>query len=154
MNLPRLRISSVGGVSVSDTPVGVTGIVEVQLPTTNPPTNPMAVVVAATSIPDGTAITVSLKGTAGPETTATGTLATAAGATTASVNMTVPSGTSFVQAFSATFTLSAELQGAFPLFNGEKLMRAAVEFDGERDHTYFFTASGKRVSAETLLAAR
>lgn len=114
----------------------------------------MAIVVATTSIPDGTTITVSLKTASGTETSANATLAPA-DAGTVRVNMTVPTGaTSYLQAYSATFTLSAELQGTLPLFDGEKLMRAAVEFDGERDHTYFFTASGKRVSAETLLAVR
>ncbi len=147
-NIPRLRISSIGGTAVPDTTAGITGAIEVQLPANT--SNPMAVVLAATSIPDGTGVTVSMKPLSGVETTASGTLSNAA----ATVNLTIPTGTTNLQAYTGTFTLSADLQNTLPLFNGERILKASVEFDGERDHTYFFTASGKRVSAETLLAAR
>lgn len=148
LNLPRLRITSVGGVAVPDTPAGANGTVDVSV--VPPVSNPMTIVVNATGVPDGTNITVSLKTTEGAETTAVAALT----AGTTSVSMVVPTGVSFVQAFSATFTVTAELQRDLPLYRGEKILRASVEFDGEHERAYFFTQSGRRVSANDLFATQ
>ena len=109
-------------------------------------TNPMAVEVTATSIPDGTEITVVLKMDNGTS-TATGSLA----AGKATINLVIPTGVSILQAFTATFQVSRDLQRELPLIDGEKVLAASVEFDGSQPHTYFFTASGARMSAEELL---
>ncbi len=69
---------------------------------------------------------------------------------TVSISMTLPGGDSFVQAYSDPFTLSAAVQQELPLFNGEKILRASAEFDGSFSRTFYFTESGKRVSAEEL----
>lgn len=70
------------------------------------------------------------------------------------VSLTVPPGISFIQAHSDTFTVTADLQRDLPLFNGEKILTASVEFDGQRGRTFFFTQSGMRVSSEQLFALR
>ncbi len=149
-NLPRLRISSIGGISVPDNPLGV-GPVDIQIPSG---ANPMSIVVTGSNIPDGTTVTVSLKAPERDEVTATASTSTLNNIPTASVNMTVPSGLSYFQAYTATFNVSANIQQTLPLFNGEKIMQASVEFDGSQDHTYFYTASGKRVAAEVLMTMR
>ena len=56
-----------------------------------------------------------------------------------------------VQAYTGQFSLNAELQRQLPLFQGEKILNASVEFDGQSEHVYFYTASGLKVRAETLL---
>ncbi len=116
------------------------GTVDVQIPAAGSdviPTNPMAIVMNAAYIPDGTTVTVSIKTSGAQAATATATLTNG----TATVNMTVPSGFSYIQASTGTFTISAELQQALPLFGGERILQAAVEFDGAQEHTYFYTES-------------
>ena len=110
------------------------------------PANPIAIVVGGTNIPNGTSITVSLKTAQGAGSSASA----AMNSGSVNVSLTVPSGVSYLQASTATFTISAELQRDLPLFEGERILTASVEFDGSRDHAYFFTESGRRVTAEQL----
>jgi len=71
----------------------------------------MAVVLAGTNVPIGTAVTVSVNTNLGADSTAPGRLNNGA----ATVNLTISSGVGFLQASRATFTISAELQCHRPL---------------------------------------
>ncbi len=67
--LPTLRIASVGGVAAPPAPTGSFAAPDVTLPTTA--TSPVAVVVTATSVPDGTPVVLFAKPQTGALTTAT-----------------------------------------------------------------------------------
>jgi hypothetical protein len=103
---PSLRISAIGGVPTPPVPLGSFTSADVVLPPST--VNPVTVSLAATNIPPGTTITVTVKGLYGAATSSvstplTGTLS----ASTASASVTIPTNEPSVVGASASFLLSA-----------------------------------------------
>jgi hypothetical protein len=150
INLPTLRISAVGGVAAPANPSGSYTTADVSLPQGT--TNPVPVTLTASSIPVGTIFTVKLIPQAGDPTTgnsgpSTGTFASS----TATANVTFPSGQVSVLNASASFTLPAQVAGLFPLIDGEPVERVMVAAGyGEPSTVTLITRSGKEVPAEQV----
>ena len=148
---PCLRIASVAGVAAPAAPAGSFSVPDVVIPFGTP--NPMTVALAASNIPLGTTVNVTVSGLTGGNNSAVssplaGTMATS----TASASVTIPTDRASVISASATFTL-ASLPGAGPLFvRGEEVeqVRVAAVLGGQSTITYI-TKSGREVSADALL---
>ena len=104
-NAPSLRIAAVGGVATPAAPVGSFTVADVVLPPTT--TNPVTVSLAATNIPVGTTVTVTVKGLydAASSTVSTPLVGTVA-SSTASASVTVPTNEPSVIGASANFLLT------------------------------------------------
>jgi len=105
-NAPSLRITSVGGVTAPAAPAGSFTVADVVLPATI--TNPVTISLAATNIPPGTTVAVTVRGFYGEATSTvstplTGTLASS----TASASVTIPTNEPSIVGASASFLLSA-----------------------------------------------
>src|SRR5262249_17004020 len=145
-NSPQLVIASVGGVSAPPGPLGpFSGPPDIVLPANQP--NAGTVVVQASGIPAGTAVTVSVIPTNGPPASGqsgslTGT--TASSSTTASV--TLSPGVNVLTA-SAIIDLTVARAGPPLIINGDKVDRIeiAATFGGPAQTTYI-THSGKRIA--------
>jgi len=120
-NLPSIRITAVGGSAVPANPIGENDVI---LPSSI--TNPVTVEFAATDVPLGSTVELSVAPTSGASTTVvsaglTGTVANS----TDSVQATLPQGSSILLA-SVSFAVTAEIGSRFAAFtNGE--MVAMVE---------------------------
>ncbi len=151
VNLPTLSISSVGGVAVPANPGGSYTAADVSLPQGT--TNPVPVTLTASNIPVGTIFTVRLIPQAGNSTTvssgsSTGTFSSS----TATANVTFPSGQVSVLNASASFTLPALVAGLYPLIDGEPVERVMVAAAyGEPSKVTLITRSGKEIPAEQVL---
>ena len=112
----------------------------------------MTIALAASNIPLGTTVTVTVKPLDGAASSATSTALTGTlAASTATASLTVPTTQPSVISASATFTL-ASLPGAGPLYaNGEEVeqVRVAAILGGPSQVTYL-TASGRELPAESL----
>jgi hypothetical protein len=148
-NNPTLAITGVGGVTV---PAEPTGSGDVSLPEDVP--QPVTVSLAASEIPLGTTVNVTVKGRQGAPTTYLSTaLAGTLASSTATAEVTLPAGPSTLEA-STSFTLviggggggSAKLE-----YEGEPIETAEVTTasDGSMNVTYV-TRSGKRVPEEKV----
>lgn len=146
-NTPTLRITSIGGVNAPAFPLGSFSTPDVMLPATT--TNPVTVTLNATYIPVGTTITVSVLPKFGNASSLTATLSGALETSTASVAVTLPSGSypSVIQAY-AVYTL----QTAF-YWEGEKIDRVSVAANlGGESETVYITESGKEIKSSALMA--
>ena len=119
---PSLRITAVGGVAAPAAPSGSFTIADVVLPAST--TNPVTVSLAATNIPVGATVTVTVKGLYGEafstvSTPLTGTLASSI----ASAVVTVPTNEPSVVGASASFPLSAA-SGVTPRYAGAMSLSA------------------------------
>ena len=154
-NVPTLSIQSIGGQAVPALPAASYFTPDMALaPGT---ANPVQVVVTATNTPVGapTAITVKVipqsPGTVTnvviPGTDHTGTFATSS----ASANVTLPSGqVSVIQAIAA-MTLTGQFASLFPLIDGEPVERVTVAAAvGERSSVSLVTRSGREVRVDQL----
>jgi hypothetical protein len=117
--------------------------------------NPMTVALAATNIPLGTTVNVTVSGiTGGNNSAVSSPLAGTPAASTASASVTIPTDRASVISASATFTL-ASLPGAGLLFaEGEAVerVRVAATFGGPSQVTYI-TKSGREVPAHEMVPA-
>ena len=105
-NAPSLRIAAVGGVPAPAAPTGSFTGADVVLPATT--TNPVTVSLAATNIPPGTTVTVTVKGLYGEATSTVSTpLAGTLASSTASASVTIPTNEPSVVGASASVLLSA-----------------------------------------------
>lgn len=145
-NNPTLSITNIGGEVV---PAEPTGSADVSLPDTV--TQPLTVALAASEIPLGTTVTVTVKGSAADpvsvlSTALDGTLA----ASTASAEVTLPLGPSVVEA-QASFTLVLGGGAAALMYEGETVKTAEVRAgsDGMTEVVYV-TESGKRVAESEI----
>lgn len=147
-NTPTLRITAVAGVAPPANPQG-SFLATPDITLSPTVTNPVTVNLAASNVPVGTSIAVTVKSEgAAPTTTLstglTGTLASS----TASASVTLPNGTSVISA-TATFATSTASLGT-PLMVGEeevKWMRVGAVYGGESTVMYI-TASGKEVRVQ------
>lgn len=148
-NMPVLKISSIGGVSV---PVAVGGLFskpDVVFPANV--TNPVTIGIAASYIPLDTTIAVTAVPQFGAATTVTVTgLAGTLESSSATANITLSKDYPSVISLTATFTVQVASNG-MPLYvEGEKVvkMRVASVLGGKSSVTYI-TESGKEVDAHS-----
>lgn len=143
-NLPTIRIVSVAGIAAPTQPNGsLQGGPDIILPASQ--SNPASVALAATNIPLGTSLLVTLTPENGPRvntqsTALTGTLA----ASTATANVTIPDGISVIQ---AAGTIDVAATGL--IIDGEPIKSVEINavFGGKQTVTYI-TASNRRIKAE------
>lgn len=147
-NAPSLRITSVGGVQAPSQPVGsLRGAPDVVIPATL--ANPVTIALAASNIPVGTVVQVTLIPESGARQTANSTaLAGSEATSTASANIAVPSGLSVI---SAAVTIELAPQGASmqpPVFmEGERVKRIEVAATfGQASTITYVTQSGRRIT--------
>jgi len=122
-NTPTLRISSIAGVAAPTSPTGLFSTPDVTLPAGT--TNPVSVAIAASNIPLGTVVSVTVSGVNDGNASASGTLAGTLASSTASVNVTIPTTQPGVISASATFVL-ADLGGGPVYADGEPVERVHV----------------------------
>jgi hypothetical protein len=146
-NPPTVSIVSVGGVGVPSVPTGAGGGLDVSLPNQ---TGPTTIELAASGIPLGTTINVSIKPETGSPVNATSTgLSGTETSSTATATATLPTGSSII---SATVTLSAggsaSLESPF-MIGGEpvKNIRLASVFGGKAS-IFLITEAGKEIQLE------
>jgi hypothetical protein len=147
-NLPSLRIASVAGVNAPATPVGsLQAVPDVIVPAAT--ANPIAVALEGSNLPVGTVLQVTLAPARGARTTVSSSpLAGTESASTASANVTLPTGMSVI---SATGIIDLVIAKADPIFiQGERVRRieVAATFGGPSELTYI-TASGRRIKQTT-----
>ncbi len=154
VDLPTLRIGSVGGFAAPAVPGGSYATADISLPPST--SNLVAVMVSATNTPVGapTAITVrvipqtgNVTKTSIPAASHTGTFASS----TASADVNFPVGeVSVVQAW-ATMTLTGQIASLMPLIDSEPVERVQVAAaQGERSTLSLVTKSGKEVRVDRL----
>ena len=144
-NAPTLQITSVGGVAAPASPTGSFLAPDVVLPGTT--TNPVTVSIAATNVPVGTTLSVTVVGFMGAATTSTSTaLSGTLSSSTATAAATVPTNEPSVITVSATFAI-ASLDGQGPYYaDGEAVDRVRVTaHGGGRSALAFITRSGREV---------
>jgi len=143
-NTPVLRIISVAGVNVPANPTGSYAQPDVLLPNTT--ANPVTVNLAASYIPVGTSVTVSVMPQYGSPSSANTSLSGTAQSSTASASVTLSTSYSNVIMAQATFTLLASLY-----WDGEKIEKVRVAATmGKESETVYITESGKEIKAELL----
>lgn len=143
-NLPTIRIVSVAGVAPPNVPNGsLQGFPDIVLPANQ--SNPVNVALAATNIPLGTTLQVTLTPEIGARvatqsTALTGTVASS----TASASVNIPDGISVIQASGTIDVASLGL-----VVKGEKIKSIEVNavYGGEQTITYI-TSAGKRIKAD------
>jgi len=148
-NVPTLSIASVGGLAAPAVPAGsFTLNPDISLPVG---TTTATVQLAATGIPTGTTVEVTVSPQNGTPSTVTSTpLGGSQANSTASASITLAAGVSIVSA-QATFTVAAQ-PGQTPTvvgsIDGEKIekVRVAAIYGGRSSLTYI-TASGREVAA-------
>lgn len=144
---PSLTITSVAGVSAPIAPTGSFSTPDITLPAGT--ANPMTIGLAASNIPLGATVTVTVTPLNGAASSAVSSgLAGTLAASTASASLTIPTNQPSVISASATFTLAA-LPGASPLYaEGEtvELVRVSAILGGPSQLTYI-TTSGREVPA-------
>jgi len=144
-NMPTLRITSVAGVAAPATPAGSFTVADVLLPPTT--TNPVSVGLAATNIPVGTTVTVSVKGLYDTASSVVSTpLAGTVAVSTASANVTIPTNEPSVIGASASFLLTAMGDGRPLYVDGERVERVQVTTaPGQPSAISYMTGSGRRI---------
>ena len=143
-NPPTIRIVSVAGIAPPSQPNGsLQGAPDIILPTNQ--SNPVSVALAASNIPLGTTLQVTLTPESGvrvstQSTALTGTLASS----TATASVTIPDGISVIQA-SGTIDVAALAM----MINGERIKSIEVTaVYGGRQTTTYITASNKRIKVD------
>lgn len=149
-NTPTLRISAIGGVTTPTTPGASLAVPDVIVPATT--TNPVQISLAASQVPLGTTILVSVKGQngAGSSVVSSGLAGTLA-SSTATANVTMPTSQPSIISASATFDLVASL-GQGPVYaEGERIerVRVAAGLGGAMEVTYI-TEFGREIAAASL----
>lgn len=124
-NAPSLRITAVGGVPAPAVPSGSFTVADVVLPPAT--SNPVTVSLAATNIPVGTTVTVTVKGLYDAASSAASTpLAGSTASSTASASVTIPTNEPSIVGASASFMLASMTGGAPVYVNGEEVERVRV----------------------------
>jgi len=145
-NVPALSMTSIAGVTVPANPTGSYATPDLLLPNTT--TNPVTVNIAASNIPVGTTVAVTVTPQLGSSSSVNTTLTGTNSSSTASANVTLSTQYSNVITAQATFTLLASLY-----YENEKIdkVRVATRLDGESEAVYI-TESGREIPAALVLA--
>jgi hypothetical protein len=152
---PTLRIASIAGITAPTNPTGSYGTPDITVPATA--SSPVAVVVTATNIPNGTPVVLRATPITGTATTAT-TPGLSGGTASASlpVDLTQPG----VVSAEATFQLAGWFDSPIK-YAGEEVTTVTVTAGlgtgtgtgaGTGTHVRYFTATGKEVPAEAVAA--
>ena len=143
-NAPSIRIVSVAGIAPPNQPNGsLQGSPDIILPANQ--NNPVSVALAASNIPLGTTLQVTLTPESGARantqsTALTGTLASS----TATASVTIPDGISVIQ---ASGTIDVAALGM--MINGERIKSIEViAVYGGKQTTTYITASNKRIKVD------
>ena len=146
-NIPTLRITAVGGVSVPENPSGQYGSPDIVLPSST--TNPVTIEISATNIPVGTQVTVRSTPENGTASTATSTGLTGTNAaSTTSVSITISTSYQSILMAQATYTLQASLY-----WDDEKIEKVRVATtSGGGSEAVYITESGKEIKSSELMA--
>lgn len=143
-NSPSIRIISIAGVAAPGNPIGsIQGGPDLILPANQ--ANPVNVALAASNIPLGTTLQITLTPENGARTTTQSTALTGSlAASTATASVTVPDGISVIQ---ASGTIDVAALGL--VINGEPIKKIEVNavFGGNQTITYI-TASNKRIRVD------
>jgi hypothetical protein len=143
-NAPTLTITSIAGVAAPASPTASFSIPDITLPAGT--ANPVTVALAASNIPPGTTVRVTVSGQTGGANSGAAILAGTLAASTASASVTIPTDQPSVISASATFTLTAS-SGGGPLFvQGEEVERVRVVTNyGGASQVAYLTRSGREV---------
>jgi hypothetical protein len=144
---PSLRITAIAGGAAPAAPGASFGVPDVTLPEST--SNPVSVALAATNVPPGTTVAVTVKGQFGVALSAVSTgLTGTVAASTASASVTIPADQPSVITASASFTLLAADIGQPVFAGGEPVERVRVtaSVDG-RSEVVYVTTSGREVPA-------
>lgn len=146
-NVPSLRIDSIAGVNVPESPTGKYGTPDITLPFTT--TNPVTVSISATNIPVGTQVTVTSVPEYGSSTsvTSTGLVGTDASSTT-TVSITLSATYQCILMAQATYTIQSAMY-----YEDERIekVRVASRMGGESE-TVYITESGREIRSAELFA--
>lgn len=145
-NLPVLKITSIGGVTVPSAPTGKYSAPDILLPANI--ANPVAVAVEGNNIPAGTTVTISAISQLGASTSKTATLAGTTEVSTAAATLTLSAKYVNIISVSATFTVVASNE--MPVFaGGDRIAKMRVDsvLGGGSSVTYI-TESGKEILAQ------
>jgi hypothetical protein len=142
---PSLKITKIGGITVTATPKGTFGDPDVTLPSTI--VNPVDILVESSNIPVGTTVSITIIPEFGATTGASAVLQGSDALSTATVPANFSSKTVNVIVASATFTLASS--NSVPVFaDGERVAKIKVDsvLGGKSSITYI-TESGREVRA-------
>jgi hypothetical protein len=148
-NAPSLRITAIAGVPAPAVPSGSFTVADVVLPPTT--SNPVTVSLAATNIPVGTTVTVTVKGlydaaSSAPSSPLAGSIASS----TASANVTIPTNEPSVVGAFVSFTLASVTGGAPVYVNGEEVERVRVTAVAAGPSTVaYVTRAGREIPIST-----
>ncbi len=146
-NSPSLRITSIGGISVPETPTGSYAVPDVLLPSTT--TNPVTVTLSASNIPAGTTVTVSVIPQYGSATNVTTILNGTDQSSTASADVNLSTQYVNVIMAQATFTLQTAMY-----YDGERIEGVRVVTTmGKGSEVVYITESGKEIKEGELVIA-
>jgi len=142
-NTPQLNITDIGGLPVPAIPQGSYGTPDVTLPSGT--VNPVTVMISASNIPVGTAITLISTPQSGSSVTATGILSGTLGSSSASISIDLSTEYGCVlAAVTDMFTIQTAMY-----YEGERIDKAMVaSVMGKGTEVIYVTESGKKVRAE------
>lgn len=146
----QLTITSVGGINAPTAPLAsFLTPPDIVVPATV--ANPVTVAIAASNIPTGTVIQVTLTPIIGTRTTVSSTpLSGTLASSTATASVNLPGVTSVITA-SATINLTSAQAGPPIFVNGERVARMEVTSSfGGRTETVYVTHSGRRMASRDL----
>lgn len=145
-NVPALSIMSIAGYTVPANPTGSYANPDIILPNTT--TNPVTINVAASNIPVGTTVAVTVTPQMGSSSSANATLSGTNSSSTGSATLSLSTQYSNVITAQATFTLLASLY-----YDNEKIakVRVATKLGGESEAVYI-TESGREIPAALVLS--
>ena len=146
-NTPTLRITAVASVSAPTSPGGLLGTPDVVLPSST--TNPVTVALAASQIPLGTTVQVTVRGQVSAYTsTVSGGLSGTLASSTASVSVTVPTDQPCVISATATFERVASAGEGPSYAEDERIERVRVTATSNGvTYLTYVTASGREIEA-------
>ena len=140
---PALSIVSVGGFPAPASPTGSFATPDIMLPAGTP--SPVTANVSAANIPPGSAVTITMKGLSGGDSSSSAVLAGTLGSSSASASVTIPTNEPFVLSASTSFPL-ASLGGGPVLVEGEEVERVRVTTTaGGPTQIAYVTRSGREV---------
>ncbi|MGH7207264.1 MAG: hypothetical protein ACREI2_13775, partial [Nitrospiraceae bacterium] len=150
INLPTLKMSSVGSVALPAVPAGSYAAGDVVLPPGT--TNPVSVILSMTNLPVGTVFSVKVLPPSGnPTTASTGASTGTFSSSTATASVTLPTGQISVLNAFGSFTLTGLMASLFPLIDGEEVDRImVVAAYGVPSSVTLVTKSGKAVRLDQL----
>ena len=120
---PALSIVSVGGLPAPASPTGSFATPDIVLPAGA--TSPVTANLSAANVPAGSAVTITVKGLSGGDSSSSAVLTGTLTASSASVSVTIPTNEPFVLSASTSFPLAS--LGSGPVFvEGEEVERVRV----------------------------